>query len=228
MELTNYFGVDQINQITWAHAANTKSLFDTALSSNDAMFIEVDITASDNGELIAAHWPEVSSDLTFNRILDRLQECSKGLKIDFKNEAVIETCLHELAKRNLTVPIILNADILSVADAPAPDIDGKKFIDTCLSLYPTGLISVGWRTTEESMYTLEDIEQMKAYCTELDYVTFPVRAVSLPRSESISTLLDQDGRTLSIWNSEPISQETSAWLSQNLDPRRCFYDFETE
>jgi hypothetical protein len=137
-------------------------------------------------------------------------------------------CLRKLQTAQLHQPVILNADILSTENAPSAIIPPEEFINGCQEFYPDGLLSVGWRTNYGSTYTNEDINKMLQLCRNIKEVTFPVRASILPRSwENVKKLLEKDGYTLTIWNSEPLDHDLKKWIEQNTDLKKCFYDFTT-
>jgi hypothetical protein len=59
-------------------------------------------------------------------------------------------------------------------------------------------------------------------------VTFPVRASILRASwVAVKRLLEGKGRTLTIWNSEPVNAELNNWLLKHTSKQNCFYDFTT-
>jgi hypothetical protein len=222
----NFFGVRAIGHIKWAHAINSQQTLQQALANPNINFLEVDISLSENGEPIAAHYSD-KSDLTFTDLLNRLKYSRKGIKLDFKDQNTVGLCLEILSGVNLAQPVILNADILGLKGAPEAIINPDLFIKTCLTNYPKALLSLGWRTTSESRYELEDVNTMLALTKELGSVTFPVRASTLSQSWDAVKYLFAGKNTLSIWNSDPINQELQAWINKNTDKNRCFYDFTT-
>jgi hypothetical protein len=226
-ELINFFKGRAIGDIKWAHAVNSQQSLEQALADPSINFLEVDISLSKNGEPIAAHYSN-KSDLAFTDLLNRLKYSRKGLKLDFKDQNTVGSCLEILAGANFTQPIILNTDILSLKDAPEAIINPDYFIKTCLTNYPKGLLSLGWRTTPESRYELGDVNTMLALTKGLSSATFPVRASILPRSwKAVKKLLANEKNTLTIWNSDPINQELQTWINKNTEKNRCFYDFTT-
>jgi hypothetical protein len=178
-----------------------------------------------NNEPIASH-DSTASDLSFLHFLERIKDIDKGLKLDFKIQKAIIPCLGYLRDLKPTQPIILNADILSVKNAPAAQIQPQWFINACQEYYPSGLLSLGWRTNPDSTYTEDDIDAMLELCKDLKNVIFPVRASILPASwNSVKKLLEDEGRTLTIWNSEPVNAELNNWLLKHTSKQNCFYDF---
>jgi hypothetical protein len=219
--------IKRIGDIKWAHAVNNVNYLEQTLANPDVDFFEVDISISHNGEPIAAHYSN-ESDLTFENLLNNVKGFDKGIKLDFKEQKAILPCLRNLQANQLHQPVILNADILSTENAPRATISPEEFINNCQEFYPNGLLSIGWRTNNDSNYTNEDIDKMLQLCRNIKVVTFPVRASILPRSwENVKKILEKDGYTLTIWNSEPLDSNLKKWIDQNTDPKKCFYDFTT-
>jgi hypothetical protein len=66
---------------------------------------------------------------------------------------------------------------------------------------------------------------MLELCKNLPYATFPVRASILPSCwDDVKRLIQKDGFTLTIWNSEPLDNDLKNWIFKNTDPKKCFYD----
>jgi hypothetical protein len=217
-------GLNSISDVKWAHAVNSAHLLDQALSSPNIDFLEVDISLSKDGVPIAAHYHD-KSDLSFVELLNHVKHSDKGLKFDFKNQKAIILCLQLLAESSLMQPVILNADILSVKGAPDSEIQAGWFINYCQEYYPKGLLSLGWRTTENSAYSPEDIDKMLDICRDLENMTFPVRASILPKFwRNVRRLIENKNHTLTIWNSEPPEDDLKKWIFKNTDPQKCFYD----
>jgi hypothetical protein len=213
-----------IGDIKWAHAVNNTKYLEQALSNADVHFIEVDISLSKELKPIAAHYND-ESDLAFEQLLNLVKQSDKGLKLDFKDQKALLPCLKQLQSTNLHQTVILNADILSAENAPSATIPPEEFINDCQEFYPDGLLSVGWRTNYDSTYSSEDINKMMQLCRNIKDVTFPIRASILPRSwENVKKLLEKDGYTLTIWNSELLDDDLKKWIEQNTDPKKCFYD----
>jgi hypothetical protein len=217
--------IDSISSLKWAHAVNDIKYLEQTLTSAEVDFLEIDISLSNKEDLIAAHYKD-ESDLSFDYLLNCIKQSDKGIKLDFKDKKAISPCLQKLQSGKLTQPVILNVDILSVKDAPPAIITPKEFIKLCQGVYPRGLLSVGWRTTEDSIYSAEVVDNMLRACRELAEVTFPVRASALPRSwKNIKRLIEKESYTLTIWNSSPLSQELYQWIIKKTDKNKCFYDF---
>jgi hypothetical protein len=215
-----------IGDIKWAHAVNSIKYLERVINNPSVDFLEVDVSLSNNLQPIAAHY-ENESDITIEYLLNYIKYSNKGLKLDFKDKGAVEPCLVLLKSAELKQPVILNADILSVKGAPAADFVPESFIQDCLQEYPKGLMSLGWRTNIDSTYQAVDISNILAACQKLPAVTFPVRVSALVRSwGNVQKLLQKDGYSLSLWNSEPLNQELKEWVKERTNKNRCFYDFE--
>lgn len=222
-----HYKIEHPGEITWAHAVNITSLLKETLKDEAIMFVESDISQLANGTIVAAHSPTDTSDLSFEELIQEMRSTSKGLKLDFKNQASVLPCLNQLASSALTQPVILNADILNLVDAPEAEVNPKIFIKSCEKIFNKGLMSLGWRTTghPESIYTANDIDNMLSVCNSLKEVTFPVRASMLPKSwKQVQRLIKVPNYTLTIWNSEPVDKGLNDWIKTNTDPNLCFYD----
>jgi hypothetical protein len=217
--------INNIGGIKWAHAVNDVKYLEQVLVDSHINFLEVDISLSEKGEPVAAHYSD-ESDLTFANLLNKVKQSSKGAKLDFKGQKALLPCLQQLEVSELQHPIILNADVLSVKDAPPATIAAEEFIKLCRHNYPKGLLSVGWRTEESSVYSAEDIDEMLRACEGLNEVSFAIRASALPHSwENIKKLIEKERYTLTIWSAQPINKELKGWIIKNTDPQKCFYDF---
>jgi hypothetical protein len=223
--LENKRDIHFVGDIKWAHAVNSIALLEKAISDKSIDFIEVDISLSANNEPIAAHYSN-KSDLSFSQLLQILDGVDKGLKLDFKVKEAIILCLEKLHISSPPQPVILNADILNVQNAPTADIEPLWFINACQEYFPSSLLSLGWRTNTDSEYTDTDINAMLKLCKNLRNVTFPIRATLLPTSwAAVKKLIDDEGRTLTIWNSGPIDAALNDWILNHTTKQNCFYDF---
>ncbi len=226
-----YFGVEDIGKIRWSHAVNSKEKLARFLNNPVIDFLEFDIRISSAGKIIAAHPPAMESDLLFEYILEQAAISRQGIKLDFKDPEILIPCLKMLAKANLKQPVMLNADILQGDKANPAKFNPVGFIALRQKYYPSGLLSVGWTTTNNPDwgYTEENIEEMLELCREVkgNNITFPVRACLLPKSwpQMQRLLTAKPGSTLTIWNNEPASEELIAEIKKNTDPERTFYDF---
>lgn len=226
-KLLQYCGVTSIGEIRWAHAVNSQQRLVDALEDGSIHFLEVDINVSSDQVIAATHEAGGETDLTFETLIKNVRSSRKGLKLDFKNDAVIAECLDMLRDAALTQPVILNADILSVKAADPTEIDGSRFIANANQKCPDRLLSLGWRTSDTSpSYTVQDIEHMLRLCVQLPEVTFPARASMLPNSwTALSKLLDGTQHSLTIWDINPVDAELQKWIEKETDPKRCFYDY---
>ncbi len=213
-------------EIKWAHAVNSVSALNDAIANPAIDFLEIDVSLSDTGEPIAAHPPIVESDLTISALLDKVKDINKGIKFDFKSFDAVEPVIGALATRPLSQVVFLNADVLTAFGSGKANIDGGEFIDACKG-YPKGILSLGWRTNASPIctYSRRNVKEMIELCSDLDHVTFPVRATMLPRSwDNIQLLLNRPNSSLTIWNSGPVNSRLKNWLANNTDPKNCFYD----
>lgn len=229
--------VKSLGEITWAHAVNSQARLQEVLHNPKVLMLEVDLSRSEDGEIIAAHPPVTSSDLSFAELLQAMADTWQGLKLDFKNPEIVAPCLEQLARYELRQPIMLNADILQGAGGAWPSrFEASHFINQCVQACPQALLSLGWTTrndfllsdttsAEERAYTAAGIAEMLELCQHhtLPQVTFPVRASHLPASqELVHRLLAQEGYTLTIWGRA--DQELQRWLQEQTDPRVTYYD----
>lgn len=108
-KLTNYFNVENVSQIAWAHAVNNKTYLQQCLTdSPQTMMLEADILVSlKTNSIIMAHpklkenngqefWDfNVESDLTFEEFVTSIDtfnfnaKYKKGMKLDFKQPSVV-------------------------------------------------------------------------------------------------------------------------------------------
>lgn len=96
-----------LTKIRWAHAVNSESKLQEALSDDNVDMIEADIILgqiNNSGPLLAVmgHPPMKSSDITLNDFLLRILDfnsnsvTSKGVKLDFKSIEVFECSVNIL------------------------------------------------------------------------------------------------------------------------------------
>jgi hypothetical protein len=231
MVFNNYFaddyGVTCPGDITWRHAVNSLEVLAHSLNG-PAMFIESDIRFPKYRRIpVALQPPRTESDLECKSLINRIKTSNKGLKLDFKDPATVPVCLEMLQAANLCQPVLLNADVLTGNGAQASEFDAQAFIALCRNAYPKGILSLGWTTTpnREFPYTRENIDVMLSLSEGIAEITFPVRACHLPQSwDELRRLIEIDGRTLTIWNNEPINADLAAWIKEHTDPAKTFYD----
>ncbi|HSH56285.1 MAG TPA: DUF2181 domain-containing protein [Candidatus Limnocylindrales bacterium] len=223
----NHYGVRHLEEITTAKAVNDKARLHSTLNAAHFMIIDSDITKGPDGRAMCAHWPLTESDLSFDELLTSMTRTRQGLKLDFKDSDIVIECLIKLGRMELSQPVILNADILSLEGSPAPDFSGRTFLDAYQTYYPNSLLSVGWRTTDEPHhpYTSKDVADMLQLVKNARPLTFPIRASLLPASwPQLRALVHEDDRTLTIWNSTPISRELRQWLIEYIPADKAFYE----
>jgi hypothetical protein len=229
-ELLSYFapryGVTRLAEITWVHAVNTQARLDRACAPA-AMMLEGDVRASPAGEIILAHPPATTSDLTFAALLDAIRPLGKGIKLDFKDSVVVPACLEALRAKPPAQPVLLNADIVQGQGAGPPAVDGAAFIAACTRLYPRGIRSLGWTTTAPPAggYTVDNVCAMLEQCAGRAGIVFPVRASLLPGSwEALQPLTRLPGAVLSLWDSRPVDAPLYTWITTHLPRGDYLYD----
>src|SRR5271170_6913756 len=93
--LQKQYGIARPGDVLWSHAVNSVEELDRALAGN-TMFIESDIRLSPTRvAAVAAHPPDMESDLTFANLLNRMKNSRQGLKLDFKDPEIVEQCLKD-------------------------------------------------------------------------------------------------------------------------------------
>lgn len=229
-ELLAYFarryGVTRPADITWVHAVNTRARLQSACASS-VMMLECDVCAAPTGEIILAHPPATASDLTFAALLDTVRTLDKGIKLDFKDPAVVPAVLAALHAAPLAQPVLLNADIVRGQSAGPPAVDAGAFIDACTRRYPRGILSVGWTTVAPPAggYSADNVRAMRALCAGRVGIVFPVRASLLPGSwAALQGLTRHPGAVLSLWDSGPVDQALYAWITTHFPRGDYLYD----
>jgi hypothetical protein len=222
------YGISTIGDVTWSHAVNSREKLGRTINQESIMFIESDIRVSSGGEIVCAHPPATESDLSFDDLVNQMTESKQGLKLDFKDPEILIPCLQKLHSKQLTQPVLLNADILKGNGANISKFSVVGFMALTQQHYPRGVLSIGWTTLADSEfpYTAENIDEMLSFSQGLEEVTYPVRACLLPNSwNELSRLIRKIGHTLSIWNNEPLDTGLQNWIHENTDPTKTFYDF---
>eukprot|EP00755_Sulcionema_specki_P006586 Sspe_Gene.35858::Locus_17363_Transcript_1_1_Confidence_1.000_Length_997::g.35858::m.35858 len=138
----------------WAHGVCNKAKLQKALSDPTVTAIEGDVYLSPTKKIpVMAHPPRKESDLTFFEFLEALAADGKrGVKLDFKDFRVIESCLRALAeiKDKLSENgqrVWLNADILpgpNTLSSDPPKVAADSFISMVTQYFPEGILSLGW------------------------------------------------------------------------------------
>ncbi|MGH2510076.1 MAG: FAM151A/B family protein [Ktedonobacteraceae bacterium] len=230
--LQEYYTLQRLGDITWAHAVNSQDLLHHALTDPQVMMIESDIRVSPTGEIIATHPPLEESDLRFDDLLEAVQTSKKGLKLDFKDVDAIRPCLERLQVRQMQRPVLLNANVLQGMGGWPPKLQASEFLAWCKDLYPQGILSIDWTMGYYSTnYSRENVEEMLKLCCDhhLQQVTFPVRATYLPASWAhVARLLQVEGYSLTVWDVLPLAKDVVRWLRDETDPTRVCYDCQDE
>ncbi|KAG5331013.1 F151B protein, partial [Acromyrmex charruanus] len=218
-----------LTKITWAHAVNSLTELDKALSSADIMMLEGDVVigkhtannATINDIPIMAHPPATESDLSLEEFLNiNINNGSKGIKLDFKSNEAFNNSKPILRKfqSSLKCPVILNADILrGPVNATIPLVNATEFLQEASKVIPNSILSVGWTTKyekefniTESRYNMKQLKKMIEIVTENHInlpVTYPVRAGFATNDiDGMKALLKNTtstgGATLTIWSSK--------------------------
>ncbi|XP_053313813.1 protein FAM151B [Spea bombifrons] len=194
-------------EVTWYHAANSKSKLKEALQS-DAHMIEADVLLR-GSEPIMAHPPMTDSDLTLKEFLDDVSSTSRGIKLDFKSLEVVQPSMQILQtlRDNIRQPLWINADILPGPGGKAKPVDAEEFLHTVTTFFPDVTLSLGWTTgwnhnENNEGYSWEMVKEMEGICRPLSQpVTFPVRAALVRQSwAQLQWLLQTSDRySLTVW-----------------------------
>lgn len=225
--LSREYNIQTLGEVTWSHAVNNVAKLKRSIKDSKIMFIESDIRMSPQGEVVCAHQPEVDSDLTVEYLLEAMKKSKQGLKLDFKDPETVAPTLELLKVSGLRQPVLLNADVLQGNGGNPTKFDATEFIELCQRVYPEGILSLGWTITTfpKLPYTQEDVQSMIDLTSHISEITHPVRACLLPTSWNVlAKLLENPGRTLSVWNNEPVDTDLIAWIRKNTDPAKTFYD----
>jgi hypothetical protein len=195
------------------------------------MFIESDLTMNDQNQVIMAHPPDTTSDLTFTEWYETCKTSKKGLKLDFKTQNVIETCIKTLSQ-SLTNPIILNADILQAnLHTSKPLINADYFLKSTKT-HQTSILSLGWTTVNSSTLNYSWLNVFEMYNLIKKYiltqVTLPVRANwALKSLYRLAWLCKHTNSTLTIWSHDTdalTSNESLLLFRKYFDSSIVFYD----
>ncbi|XP_002737519.1 protein FAM151B-like [Saccoglossus kowalevskii] len=222
--------------LTWAHAVNSNNKLYQALKS-DVIMVEADIILDKSGEPIMAHPPATVSDITLESWLDKLLSTDKGMKLDFKELASVESSLQLVKQQQARLKnrwLWLNADIVEAAPGH-PAVDAHKFIDLCTKYFPSATLSVGWNLQKgiNYEYTWGLIFDMMQYVNEIQQnVTFPVAAALVCTSlKQLLWLLGvKETFTLTLWShpDHPIDTAALVYLRNHSNTNRIFYDLSEE
>jgi hypothetical protein len=187
-----------------------------------------------------SHPPVRESDITFIEWCALvLEHCEKhpsqkvGMKLDFKDPPAVAPCLEHLAslfdQGVLKLPLWINADILTGAEAKKPPFDADEFLATVQHLLPGVVVSIGWTTVVDHPYTMAHCEEMLSFCKKhaLKNATFPMRAsLCVASKEVLTALLAADPTyTLTIWaGKEYTAPSDIALLRAEFDNSRIYMD----
>jgi hypothetical protein len=220
------YSVQNLGEVTFAHAVNSKEKLLKYQDKSGAMILDFDILLSSHNTLIAAHPPIKDSDLTVEEILQKMQSSHQVIKFDFKDPNAVQPTLTLLKKYQITQPVILNADIVKGYGAHSTFFNPTRFISTCQSLYPQGVLSLGWTTEAdlENQYSKDVIKQMYDITKSLQEIIYPVRACLLPNCWKDIQLLLSKGRILNIWTGETVTEGLSDWIKIHTNPDNTLYD----
>ena len=227
-----YFGVSKIGEITWAHAVTSQALLQRYLNDPEIMMIEGDVSISANGEIIMAHPPATTSDLTFHEWLHRIAESGKGAKLDIKVPEVVDVCLNELRLMGgVNAPVFVNADIFPGPGSQQCPFVPSEFVGEVGKCCAKGVLSIGWQTqpVPGAKYTVDMIDEALAVAEQWNgLVTFPVRVVYAAASfPQLQRLLENDRYSLTLWNNEELTETEMAFLRENTDSNKTMYDLIT-
>ncbi|KFW80263.1 Protein FAM151B, partial [Manacus vitellinus] len=181
---------------------------------------------------ILAHPPDTDSDITLQEWLTQMVNTNKGIKLDFKSPDAVGPSLELLGQveQQLRRPVWINGDILA---GPVPD-----FAHFVSQLNHSVKLWVGWGlfvkvffnpVFSPAGYDWGMVEEMSQLCQALSQpVTFPVRAVLVPRSlPALRWLIQQSDRySLTVWTGKDdiYSVEDLLSIRENFDKSRVYYD----
>jgi len=220
-------GVTRPGDVGWVHGANSQARLEAALVDPGVHFVEGDISLGENGQVIMAHPPALTSDLPFTDWLHATVAAGKGAKLDFKTPAVVEQCLME-AKRAAQgkIPLIVNADLLIGPGGEPVIFDPTTFLAQHKKYLPQAILSPGWRVSEGgTSYSREMLTEMWDLMRPVrGPVTLCFHAWHLLTSwPDVKWLLDQTPYTVTVWG-KVADPELLGWLRRYTNPERCFYD----
>ncbi|NXK85710.1 F151B protein, partial [Formicarius rufipectus] len=183
---------------------------------------------------IMAHPPDTDSDITLQEWLALMVNTDKGIKLDFKSLDAVGPSLELLGQVELHLrrPVWLNGD---VAVGPGGSC-ALPVCHSCLSVPAGFAVSAeprravtGRAGCSPAGYDWAMVRAMRELCRPLSQpVTFPVRAVLVPRSlPELRWLLQQSDRySLTVWagKEDIYSVEDLLSIRENFDKSRVYYD----
>ncbi|NWU15869.1 F151B protein, partial [Cephalopterus ornatus] len=142
-------------------------------------------------------------------------------------------------EQQLRRPVWINGDILAGPGGSRPALNAQSILSTVTSTFPSVTLSLGWTTGWHGHdhgqvlfpvgYELGMVEEMSQLCQALSQpVTFPVRAVLVPRSlPALRWLIQQSDRySLTVWTGKDdiYSVEDLLSIRESFDKSRVYYD----
>ncbi|NWS22633.1 F151B protein, partial [Pachyramphus minor] len=177
---------------------------------------------------ILAHPPDTDSDITLQEWLTQMVSTNKGIKLDFKSLDAVGPSLELLGqmKQHLRRPVWINGDILVGPGGSCPALNAQSILSTVTSAFPDGSFNP---VLFPAGYEWGMVEEMSQLCQALSQpVTFPVRAVLVPRSlPALRWLIQQSDRySLTVWTGKDdiYSVEDLLSIRENFDKSRVYYD----
>ncbi|NWU86035.1 F151B protein, partial [Onychorhynchus coronatus] len=177
---------------------------------------------------ILAHPPDTDSDITLQEWLTQMVNTNKGIKLDFKSLDAVGPSLELLGQveQQLRRPVWINGDILMGPGGSHPVLNAQSILSTVTSTFPDGFFNP---VLFPAGYKWGMVEEMSQLCQALSQpVTFPVRAVLVPRSlPALRWLIQQSDRyTLTVWTGKDdiYSVEDLISIRENFDKSRVYYD----
>ena len=222
-----HLGVTRPGDVGWVHAANNRAKLKAALLDPGVHYVEGDISLGADGQVIMAHPPATTSDLSFSDWLHAIVAAGNGAKLDFKSPAVVESCLIQAKRHALGyIPLIVNADLL-VGPGGGPVIfDPSDFLAQCKKHLPQAILSPGWTVDDNgTSYSREMLTEMRELLRPVaGAVTLCFHVWLLFTSwPDVKWLLDQTPYMITVWGKID-SPELFNWLRKYTNPARCFYD----
>jgi len=245
------------SRVKWGHAVNSRSALQQSLDGAD-MMIEADVSmgtltiGNDSSVIpIMAHPPHKTSDLSLEQFLTTILKSGKrkGIKLDFKDIAIVEPALAMLKRQEnqITVPLWLNADIVAgPVNAATVPLDANGFLNLMKQFFPLAVISVGWTTRfgpdittqpptiiTDGFYSSDQVKSLRDALVRAEIhqpVTFPIRAGIAASTESQTNLIwllkQVPDSTLTIWSAvyDTVDVPGLMRLIQNVGKERVYID----
>jgi len=241
-----FFGLDSPASVQWAHAVNSTTLLQNAMTTQHVHMLEADLIFVEGIPVMAhgtkewAQTPETEK-ISFRVWLSTVMSWNEsnphkfGIKLDWKDSRAVGPSLTLLKESEPQCPTFLNADIMTAGaniDSDTRYSEWKSFTSTCQA-YPKGILSIGWVTNPlpGSRYTHLDVDNMlsdinnNSSCNQ--HFTFPLRAewILLSWDPLMRLLCDPRNFSFTIWGK--IDHLTRSRLKSLLPRDRVFYDVQT-